>query len=418
MNNLDLFNFSDTGLAINYSSGCYVLNSRVRYGGDGNCNFIWNVCESRLVNCELSANGIPNIDESLRKGQCFNLEGDANGNYIIKNNIHTGYRGVYIKRGSDGNIVKDNFILDVNFCVDISTTEDQSDMTIPNIGNEIRNNTMSFANIIDRGGSGYGISIDCGAETKISDNIWDGGTQRPVFTFLNIHEKCVGNMTDLHFSTHLIDNDQSGGGAFLTSGPGLDGETIDGLIITGNDIDNNDVSCIDYAYSRADIELCGGDVNNTITGGTLLSNSSIIGNSKNNGPISASFTGEQFTDFNTGALGGVITNNVTTQLCPCFSPGHNINCLHTLNLSGTTSNSEPLFNNSNDYEAFNAIQSDQCVDSPHVIYDAGETINLLPGFKIPATTDFEAIIDGCGGSQRNIEGQEDSLKENSDSNKD
>jgi len=420
MNNLDLFNFSDASLAVNNSSGCYVLNSRVRYGSDGNCNFAWGICESHLVNCEISANGISGLGEDFRKGQCFNLEGDANRNYIIKNNIHTGYRGVYIKRGSDGNQVKNNLIQNVNRCIDISTTENQSATTFPNIGTIISGNTMSFDDVVSgRPGTNSGIVLSCDEETEIINNNWDGGTPKVPFIHLNLLSGCTEPILNIShdnpsFSTTITDNVQNGGGAFINSG--IDNNTIDQLTVTNNWIINNTIDC--SAVAKADIELCAGSNNDFATGGTLLSNSSITGNSRNTSPISASFTGEQFTDFNTGALGGVITNNVTTQLCPCFSPGHNINCLHTLNLSGTTSNSEPLFGNNNDYEAFNAIQSDQCVDSPHVIYDAGETINLLPGFKIPVTTDFEAIIDGCGGSQRNIEGQEDSLKENSDSNKD
>lgn len=48
-----------------------------------------------------------------------------------------------------------------------------------------------------------------------------------------------------------------------------------------------------------------------------------------------------------------------------------------------------------DYECYNFIESEQHILASRIIYDAGQSINLLPGFEIQQGSIFQAVIDGC-----------------------
>lgn len=47
------------------------------------------------------------------------------------------------------------------------------------------------------------------------------------------------------------------------------------------------------------------------------------------------------------------------------------------------------------YEAAGLIESIQLLDGGDIHYQAGECVELLPGFEISGDTEFEAVIEGC-----------------------
>lgn len=51
---------------------------------------------------------------------------------------------------------------------------------------------------------------------------------------------------------------------------------------------------------------------------------------------------------------------------------------------------------SNIYEANQSIISSSLITAPYIEYDAGQFIEMIPGFEVQSGTEFKAFIDGCG----------------------